>query len=149
MTDQPEVMRASFVMEYAFKRSLGPVLSKFVTGLRDRKLLASKTADGRVLMPPSEYDPKTGAEVSDLVEVAGTGEVTTWTWVAEPRPKHPHDRPFAYALVKLDGADTPFLNTVLVDGPEQMKTGMRVQVRWAEQRGTGITDIAGFVPEEG
>lgn len=148
MSDQPEVMRANFTMEYSFKRSLGPVLSRFVTGLRDRTLLGVKAEDGRVLMPPSEYDPKTGASLDELVEVGQVGTVTTWTWVAEPRPKHPHSAPFAYVLVQLDGADTPMLSTVVAPDASIMKTGMRVRARWAEQRGAGIVDLS-FEPDGG
>lgn len=141
-----EVLRAPLVVEYPFSRTLGPAASAFLTGLREQIVLGVRGADGRVIVPPVEYDPVTAAELSELVEVGTSGEVTTWTWVPEPRPEHPLDHPFAFALVKLDGADVPFLHAV--DAPEDtMATGMRVSVQWADEREGHITDIACFVPE--
>ena len=40
-----------FVLEYAYKRTLGPVLTRFFTALRDGRLQGVATADGRVLLP--------------------------------------------------------------------------------------------------
>ena len=141
------ILRAPHTMEYPYRRSLGSVLSRFFTGLRDGKIEANKTAEGRVLMPPMEYDPETGEDISDdWVEVGPGGEVKSWTWIAEPRSCHPSEVPFAYALIQLDGADVPFLNVVRADNEAAMSTGMRVTVEWAEERSGGITDIAGFVP---
>ncbi len=48
-----EILTAQHVMEYPYRRSLGPVLSAFFTGLRDRTILGARTRDGRVLVPPS------------------------------------------------------------------------------------------------
>ena len=148
MSEPTDVMSAGFTLEYTFKRSLGPVLSRFFTALRDRTLLGVRAADGRVLFPPSEYDPTTGEALEELVELSPEGTVTSWTWIDEPREKHPVDRPFAFALVRLDGADTPFLTVVEAPAREAMATGMRVTARFRDTRGQGIRDIAGFVPRE-
>lgn len=141
-------LTAQFTLEYTFKRSLGPILSAFFTGLRDGKLMGVRAEDGRVLMPPSEYDPRTAAELSDLVPVSDRGVVITYAWVSEPRPKHPLQRPFAFALIKLDGADTAMLHVVDAVDADRMHSGMRVRVQWADERVGAITDIASFVPEE-
>lgn len=133
-------------VEFDYTRSLGPVLSGFMTGLRDRTVLGGRAADGRVIVPPSEYDPVTHEPLTDLVPVGPGGTVQTWTWVSEPVPGQPFDRPFAFALVLLDGADTAMLHAVDVDGPERIRTGMRVHVRWAEETVGDIRDIACFEP---
>ena len=65
----------SWTLEFPYRRSLGPVVGAFFTGLRDGKVLGSVTKDGRVLVPPLEYDPETGESVEDeLVDVAPTGD---------------------------------------------------------------------------
>ena len=51
-------------------------------------------------------------------------------------------------LVTLDGADAPLLHALDVSSPDEVSTGMRVQVRWAEERVGAITDIACFEPEQ-
>ncbi|MFG3280917.1 Zn-ribbon domain-containing OB-fold protein [Streptomyces sp. NPDC048111] len=139
-----DVLRAPLVVEFPFTRSLGPVQSAFLTGLRERTVLGVRTGDGRVLVPPVEYDPVTAEELGELVEVAPAGTVTTWAWNPEPRRGQPLDRPFAWVLVELDGADTSLLHALDAPGPDAVHTGMRVRVRWAAQRTGAITDIACF-----
>ncbi|MDL2074834.1 OB-fold domain-containing protein [Streptomyces sp. GXMU-J15] len=145
----PEVLRAPLVVEFPFTRSLGPVQSAFLTGLRERVVLGVRTTDGRVLVPPVEYDPVTAEELRDLVAVAPTGTVTTWAWNPHPRPGQPLATPFAWVLVRLDGADTALLHVLDAPGPDSVRTGMRVRVRWAATRTGAITDIACFDPYGG
>ncbi|MGW7196314.1 Zn-ribbon domain-containing OB-fold protein [Streptomyces chryseus] len=144
----PEVLSAPLVVEFPFTRSLGPVQSAFLTGLRERTVLGVKTSGGQVLVPPVEYDPVTADEIRDLVEVAPTGTVTTWAWNPAPRRDQPLRTPFAWVLVKLDGADTALLHVLDAPGPDAVRTGMRVRVRWAAERAGAITDIACFEPYE-
>ncbi|MFH8348953.1 Zn-ribbon domain-containing OB-fold protein [Streptomyces sp. NPDC018045] len=145
----PDVLSAPLVVEFPFTRSLGPVLSAFLTGLRERVVLGVRAGDGRVLVPPVEYDPVTAEEIRDLVEVGATGTVTTWAWNPAPRRCQPLATPFAWVLVRLDGADTALLHALDAPGPEAVHTGMRVRVRWAADRTGAITDIACFEPYEG
>jgi len=144
----PEGLSAPHVLEYAYRRSLGPVLSRFFTGLRDRKLEGIKTAEGKVLFPPAEYDPANGESTTDdFVAVGPGGVVKSWAWVSAPRATHPLDHPFAFALIELDGADTALTHVVDAGSEEAMSTGMRVTVKWADETVGMITDIASFVPE--
>ncbi|GAA4588756.1 putative OB-fold protein [Actinoplanes octamycinicus] len=142
-------LSAPLTISFDYTRSLGPVLSRFMTGLRERRVLGSRTADGRVHVPPLEYDPATHAPLTDLVEVAATGTVTGWTWTDRPLDGQPLDRPFGWALIRLDGADTALLHAVDAGRPERMRTGMRVRIRWAAERTGHIRDIACFEPGEG
>ncbi|MGW1230361.1 Zn-ribbon domain-containing OB-fold protein [Streptomyces sp. NPDC001478] len=145
----PDVLSAPLVVEFPFTRSLGPVQSAFLTGLRERTVLGVRTDDGRVLVPPVEYDPVTAGELSELVEVAPTGTVTTWAWNPYPGRDQPLDTPFAWVLVRLDGADTALLHVLDAPAPDAVATGMRVRIRWAGERTGAITDIACFEPYDG
>ncbi|MER7154894.1 Zn-ribbon domain-containing OB-fold protein [Streptomyces lydicus] len=144
----PEVLTAPLVVEFPFTRSLGPVQSAFLTGLRERTVLGVTCQDGRVLVPPVEYDPVTAEELSHLVEVAPTGTVTTWAWNPGPRRGQPLRTPFAWVLVRLDGADSALLHALDAPGPDAVRTGMRVRIRWAAERTGAITDIACFEPSD-
>ncbi|MFJ9886829.1 Zn-ribbon domain-containing OB-fold protein [Streptomyces sp. NPDC091287] len=144
-----DVLSAPLVVEFPFTRSLGPVQSAFLTGLRERTVLGVRTEDGTVLVPPVEYDPVTANEISDLVEVAPTGTVTTWAWNPDPRRGQPLGTPFAWVLVRLDGAGTALLHALDAPGPDAVRTGMRVRIRWAATRTGAITDIACFEPYDG
>jgi uncharacterized OB-fold protein len=142
-----ELLSAPLVIEYPFKRTTGPVIGAFLTGLREGILVGSKTKAGRVLVPPMEYDPDTSEPLTDIVEVGPGGVVTTWAWVREPMPKHPLDHPFAWALIQPDGADSPMLHAVDAGTVDAMSTGMRVTPRWRAEREGHINDIECFVPE--
>jgi uncharacterized protein len=144
---EAEILSAPLVLEYPFSRTVGPVQSAFLTGLREGLVLGVRTGDGRVLCPPVEYDPVTSEELTELAELADTGEVTTWSWEPAPRRNQPLDRPFAWALVRLDGADTGILHALDAGSPDRVRTGMRVRVRWRDEREGAITDIACFEPE--
>ncbi len=146
----PETLVADHVLQFDYTRSTGPVIGAFLSGLRAGRVRGIRTTSGRVVVPPQEYDPVSAAEltVDDLVDVEAVGEVTSWSWNPAPRPGQPlQDRPFAWVLVRLDGADTAMLHALDVRSPDEVHTGMRVGIRWAAQRHARITDIACFVPE--
>jgi len=140
-------LSAPHVLEYAYTRSVGPIVGRFLAGLRDGKLLGIRTKAGRVIVPPLEYDPETGDSLDELVEVGQAGAVTTWAWVSSPRPNQPLDRPFAWALIRPDGADTAMLHAVDAGDASRMATGMRVRVRWRAERTGELRDIECFEPE--
>lgn len=145
-----EVFYADRRLTYTYKRTTGPVLGRFFTGLRDGRIEAVVAADGTVLCPPTEYDPRTSESLLDApwVEVGPGSVVQTWSWVDQPRPTHPLPSPFAWALVTLDGASTPMLHAVDTGGdPTALANGARVTVRWAQDRVGQIRDIECFVPE--
>jgi uncharacterized OB-fold protein len=143
---EAEILSAPMVIEYPFSRTVGPVQSAFLTGLREGLVLGVRTGDGRVLCPPVEYDPVTSEELGELVTLGVEGTVTTWSWEPLPRPNQPLDRPFAWALVRMDGADTGLLHALDAGSPDRVSTGMRVRIRWQDQREGAITDIACFEP---
>ena len=140
-------LTAPHVLEYPYTRSAGEVIGRFFAGLKERHIFGIRARDGRVLVPPQEYDPETSEALDEWIEVADIGTVTTWSWVYEPREKHPLQQPFAFALIRLDGADTALLHTVAAASPDAMKTGMRVRARWRPDPVGDITDILCFDPE--
>jgi len=117
------VLSTPYVLEYTYRRSVGPVIGRFFAGLREGKIQGALTTSGKVVVPPTEYDPETGEPIVDLVEVG------------------------AFALVKLDGADTALLHAVDAVREEHMKTKMRVKARFRAERTGAITDLVCFDPE--
>jgi uncharacterized protein len=144
-----EALQAPLEIGFDYTRSLGPVLSEFMTGLRDRRILGARAADGRVHAPPFEYDPVTLAPPSELFEVGPEGTVVTWSWQPAPLPGQPLERPFAWALIRLDGADTCMLHAVEVTAPAVMRTGLRVRPRWTDSPSGAISDVVCFEPTDG
>lgn len=145
LTDSHEPpLSAPLTLSFDYTRSVGQVLGAFFTALRERRIVGIRGSDGRVHVPVVEYDPLTCEPLTEIVPVSSVGTVLSWSWQSEPLAGQPLDRPFAWALIKLDGADTPLLHAV--DG--RVATGDRVHAHWVDEPVGAITDIACFVPGE-
>lgn len=145
---EPELLSQDYELGFSYTRSTGPVVGRFLTALKNRRLVGNRGADGTVYAPPVEYDPVSAAPLDDYVELADRGVIVSWVWVSVPQPRHPLDQPFAYALIRLDGADVPMLHLVAAPSESALSSGMRVVARWAEVTRGHITDIAWFEPVE-
>jgi uncharacterized OB-fold protein len=137
-------LSAPLRLSFDYTRSVGPLLSQFFTALRERRILGVRGSDGRVHVPPAEFDPVTYERLTEIVPVAGVGTVVSWTWQPAPLEAQPLDRPFAWALIKLDGADTPLLHAVDAGSSDKISTGTRVHAHWVDEPVGAITDIAYF-----
>jgi uncharacterized OB-fold protein len=134
-------------VQFPYKHSTGEVTGRFLAGLKEQKKIWGRRIAGQgVVVPPnaySEIDAKTGGE---WVEVKDEGAVTAVGVVHQPvADLHPIQEPFAYVLVKLDGADTALAH-IVKDRIGELKVGSRVKAVWAaddERKGT-IRDIACF-----
>jgi uncharacterized OB-fold protein len=142
-------LSAPHILEYPYTRSTGSVIGRFFAALAEHRIVGIRAADGRVLVPPQEYDPHTGAPLDEFVDVHTAGEVVTWSWVAAPRPGDPLDRAFAWVLVRLDGADTALLHALDAASERDVRTGMRVRIRWRPEARGDIHDIECFEPDAG
>ena len=148
MTATSEPLAAPLTISFDYTRSLGPVLGRFMTGLRDRQVFGVRGSDGRVFVPPVEYDPVTAKALGEFVPVSSHGTVTTWTWVSEPVA----GQPLRPAVRVGDGQagrrrHLDLLHAVDAPSAADLRTGMRVRVRWAEEPRGDIRDIACFEPE--
>ena len=102
-----------------------------------------------MIVPPTEYDPVTGADVGELVEVGQSGVVTTWSWAAAAQ-EGPAPRPALRLGARATRrGHTAMLHVVDAGSPDAMSSGMRVTARWrpAAERVGRIQDIECFVPE--
>ena len=142
-THQPP-LSAPLKLSFDYKRSVGRTLSQFFTALRERRIVGVRGSDGRVYVPPAEFDPVTYERLTEIVPVASVGTVVSWTWQPEPLEGQPLDRPFAWALIKLDGADIPLLHAVDAGSSDSISTGARVHAHWVDEPAGAITDIAYF-----
>ena len=141
---QEPPLSAPLKLSFDYTRSVGPLLCQFFTALRERRIVGVRGSDGRVHVPPAEFDPVTYERLTEIVPVASVGTVVSWSWQSTPLAGQPLDRPFAWALIKLDGADTPLLHAVDATSSDAINTGGRVHAHWADEPVGAITDIAYF-----
>ena len=125
---QPDILHQEFELGFTYTRSTGPIVGRFLTELKKRNIVGIKASDGRVVVPPMEYDPDTAEALSEFVDVGQEGEIVSFAWVKEPREAHPFDKPFAWAMIKLDGADVPMVHWVKADSEDAVSTGARVSI---------------------
>ena len=70
MTKQETLkLQAPFELSYDYKRSSGPIMSKFFEALSKKKILGTKNASGKVFVPAAEFDPDTSEALTEFVEV--------------------------------------------------------------------------------
>jgi uncharacterized OB-fold protein len=101
-----------------------------------------------VYFPAREADPATGRQLTEFVEVADRGTVTTFAIINIPFAVQRIKPPYVAAYVLLDGADIPFLTLVSDVDAHQVRMGMRVEAMWKprEEWGLGIANISYFRP---
>ena len=144
MSDSKDLLRAPFELAYNYKRSSGAVMSKFFEALGQQKILGTKSRAGKVFSPAAEFDPQTHESLKEMVEVGPGGSVESYSWIEAPQNHHLIKEPFAFALIKLDGADTSMLHMVTDCKESDLSIGTRVQATWSETHEQRITDIKFF-----
>lgn len=142
-----EPMYQEQVMEFPYKHSTGETVGRFLAGLKEQKTIWGHRVKGQgVVVPPMGYSEIDAAGGGDWVAVKDAGVITAAAIVHRPLERlHPFAHPFAYVLVKLDGADTALAHVVR-DDLDKVKVGARVQAEWkpAGERVGSVTDIAAF-----
>jgi uncharacterized OB-fold protein len=140
---------SDWTMEFPYKHSTGETIGRFLAGLRDQRRIWGQRVQGQgVVVPPLGYGEIDAAEGGDWVAVANVGTVTAVAVVHEAiAGLHPAATPFAFVLVRLDGADTA-LPHIVTEGLDRLRVGSRVEAVWRPdgERIGSIRDIAGFRP---
>lgn len=151
MTKQKEAREPTVIPGWIiapYKYTVGKVASKFFTELRDNKrILGLKCPDcKRVLVPPRSTCDRCFSKLEDWVEVDNKGVLETYTIVNYSLPIHPADCPFAYGIVKLNGAGTGLACLLGEVDLQHLKIGMQVEAVFKEKREGNILDIKYFKP---
>src|SRR5258707_3306634 len=111
-----------------------PVLTEdnhfFWEAAREGRLVAQKCGGcGRLRHPPRPMCPQCHSLAVEIVDLAGTGAVYSYSLLHHPR--HPDfDYPVVAVLVDLDEGVRMVSNLVDVE-PHEVRTGMRVRVAFA------------------
>ena len=142
-----EPMHQEAATEFPYKHSTGETVGRFLAGLKEQRTIWGQRVPGQgVVVPPLGYSELDASTAGEWVAVKDTGTVTAAAIVHRPLERlHPFAQPFAYVLVKLDGADTALAHMVR-DDLARLKVGARVQAVWApddERKGT-MHDIVCF-----
>ena len=137
------------VVTLRYDYSLGEVAGRFMAGLKEGKILATRCSkSGLTYLPPRSYCERSFEKCDAWVEASLEGVIESSTIVVrgfEGKRKPP----VAIAFVKLDGIDSAIGN--YVDGLDlsnydaamvRLAPGQRVRVEFAQAREGRITDFS-------
>ena len=134
-------------MEFPYRHSTGETIGRFLAGLKEEKRIwGQRAARQGVVVPPLGYSEVDGSVAVEWVEVANTGVITAYGIVHRPIAKlYPFAEPFAFVLVRLDGADTALAH-VVKDDLGRLRVGTRVEAVWRAdgERVGSLRDIEHF-----
>ena len=133
---------------WKYTRYAGRTGSRFLIELRDnKKIMGTKCpVCGRVYVPARSLCYVCFKPMDQWVEVSHEGTLMSYTMVYQSEPSHPVKTPFAYGIVKLDGADTGFAHIIGEVAQKDLKIGMRVKAVFKDKRVGSILDISHFKP---
>jgi len=136
-------------MALPYQYFAGTVGSTFLVALRDEQKILGIRCDtcNKVFIPPRATCERCFSDLTDKwVELPGTGIVTGFTVVRYEEPYQPKKPPFVLALIRLDGADTPFVHLLESGDPAELQIGLKVKAVFAEKRIGSLLDISHFAP---
>ena len=137
-------------MALPYQYFAGAVGSKFIVSLRDEKQILGVRCHKceKTFVPPRQTCERCFAPLTDdWVKVEPTGVVTGFTVVRYAEPYQPKEPPYVLALIKLDGADTPFTHLLECGDVGNARVGMRVRAVFSEEPMDNILNISHFKEE--
>ncbi len=139
----------------------GPVMGKFLNGLKEKKIYANKCpVCGRLQLPPREVCAECRVRAGEFVEVGPKGNVRYMDimYYASPDPLTGATRetPYGIAFILLDGCkgNETFAYFIRRDQLDRIKSGWNekkgtiVRPVWAENRTGSVHDIPYFEIDE-
>jgi len=143
------------------KFATGPVMGKFLKGLKEKKILANKCREcGKLQLPPKEICGDCRVRCEEFVEVGPRGNVRMMdlTLFASPDPLTGETRetPYGTVFILLDGCkgNETFTHYIRPDQMDRIemgwneKKGTIVRPVWAEERTGHVYDIKYFEIDE-
>ena len=139
-----------FPIKLPVKIGVGATSSKFLIELRDNKRIMGIKCPtcNKVYMPPRSACPVCLSKMEDWVELSGEGALVTYTVVYYREEYQPVEPPIIFGIIQLDGADTGLCHLISEIDPENVKTGMRVEPVFKEEREGSVLDIKYFRPSK-
>nr|MDO8063411.1 Zn-ribbon domain-containing OB-fold protein [Candidatus Freyrarchaeum guaymaensis] len=152
---EEEIVRAKSPIPFSagFRWSVGEVMEHFIKSLGERKILGGKCPRcGYTYVPPRNRCGKCYSEIKpeNLTELSGKGVLVGYTIAHVELDGVGNikdlEEPLVIGAVKLDGADSTIFVPIGEVKPEEVKSGMRVEVAWREETEGEIGDIKYFKP---
>jgi uncharacterized protein len=136
-------------LQYRF--AAGHHASRFFEALRtEGKILATRDAEGNVMVPPRPVCGLSSLPMEEWVEVGPGGTLAGCTIVyvpfIDPMTGQQRPVPYGFGLIRFDGADTNIYHLLDETDPEKIGVGKRVEAVFKpqEERVGSLADIRHF-----
>lgn len=130
-----------------YRWAAGETGTRYLQALRDEgRFLGMRCPDCEVVYhPPRRHCPDCGAECAQWVELGRRGTLLTYTVVRRHHPQlAPLAPPFAYGIIRLEGAETGFLHLLHEFAEGELRAGMEVEAVFAAEREGSMLDVKHF-----
>ena len=129
-----------------YKHTAGAYVEKFLTEIgQNRKIMGVKCPKcKKVSVPPKMVCFECFEKMEEWVEVGNQGTLKGFTVVTYKTDVMPMEPPFAYGIIRLDGADTDIVHIINESDPKKLKEGMRVEASFYKKPRKRILDIEYF-----
>lgn len=159
--EEQELIALKKIISVNQRFATGPVMGKFLNGLKEKKIFANKCPKcQRLQIPPREICAECRVRVEEFVEVGPKGNVRMleYTYYASPDPLTGETRetPYGTAYILLDGCkgQEVFAHFIRPDQLDRIELGWNerkgtiVRPVWAEERTGSVHDIKYFEIDE-
>jgi len=158
---EQELITLKKVISVKQRFATGPVMGKFLNGLKEKKIFANRCPQcQRLQVPPREVCAECRVRCHEFVEVGPKGNVrlldTAYYASPDPLTGETRETPYAMAYILLDGCkgQEVFAHFIRDDQIDRVKMGWNetqgsiVRPVWAENRQGKVTDIQYFEIDE-
>jgi uncharacterized OB-fold protein len=131
---------------------VGLYMDKFYDGFEQKKILANKCPEcGTVFVPPRKICGKCRKKIpidQHWVELGDKGTLVNFTRTAykiSDRRARKSRSLKDIGMVQIEGSDTAIIYPLIDIEPDEIKIGMDVEIKWADEPEGGPADIEGFI----
>jgi uncharacterized OB-fold protein len=143
---EPLVYQSRIKVPYTW--SVGETGSRFLIELRDHKKIFGTRCPkcDMVYLPPRKTCGRCFSNLHEWVELGPQGTLITHTVVHYESSVMPMKPPFAYGIILLNKASTGLVHLLGEVNLEEIKSGMKVEAVFKDERTGDIMDIRYFRP---
>ncbi len=156
MTEEKYIVRNRGLLRAEFNFWVGLYMDKFYDALENKKIIGNKCPEcGMVFVPPRKVCGKCRISIpleENWVDLPDTGTLVNYTltpYKVNERGRRSSKKLQKIGLVQIDGSDTAIIYKLLDMEEDEIKTGMKLKIKWNDKTKGDPSDIKGFIKAGG
>lgn len=156
MTEEKYIVRNRGLLRAEFNFWVGLYMDKFYDALENKKIIGNKCPEcGMVFVPPRKVCGKCRISIPleenwvDLPDIGTLVNYTLTPYKVNERGRRSSKKLQKIGLVQIDGSDTAIIYKLLDMEEDEIKTGMKLKIKWNDKTKGDPSDIKGFIKAGG